>query len=396
MMCTLNEKVKELGVTLVAFVTLVVVGVAGVIILEDPAERIIAVILIIMIGVVMGFIPRKDAPGKHIFFYLITQTVLVAGLLVLEGGWGMFPILYFVLSPQAMMLLPARKGFWWILLFAILTGLTAIRAEGLASGAISFLGYGAGFFFFGMFGYTLNQAEVERKKSEALLKDLEETHEQLQEYVLRVEELAVAEERNRLAREMHDAIGHRLTVSAVQLEGAQRLIPDDPNRAVEMVATVREQVREALSELRRTVARMRMPLESGLSLAQALERLVSSFEEATQLPVNILLPEDMPDLPENHRLAIFRITQEALTNIQRHAQARQVWLQIHCQDEQVQLLVGDDGPGFPDEAEQIGFGLRGIRERVSQLGGKFYLEERPGGGGQLSISLPLSGENADA
>ena len=83
---------------------------------------------------------------------------------------------------------------------------------------------------------------------------------QLQEYAGQIERLAVAEERNRLAREMHDMLGHRLTVAAVQLEGAQWLIHTAPERATHMVGTVRDQVREALGELRRTVATLRTPL----------------------------------------------------------------------------------------------------------------------------------------
>jgi signal transduction histidine kinase len=202
--------------------------------------------------------------------------------------------------------------------------------------------------------------------------------------------LAVIEERNRLAREMHDTLGHRLTVAAVQLEGAQRLCNQDPDRAANMVGTVREQVKEALSELRGTVATLRAPVEVDLALRSSLRRLARAFEEATGLTVNLTLPEEMSHLPREQRLALYRGGQEALTNVQRHAGASQVWLTLMDQDEQVVLLMSDDGVGFPGgPAKATSFGLRGLKERVEQLGGSIVLEARAGGGAQLRLSLPI-------
>jgi two-component system sensor histidine kinase UhpB len=156
-----------------------------------------------------------------------------------------------------------------------------------------------------------------------------------------------------------------------------------------MVVTVRDQVREALSELRRTVATLRPPLEADLSLPVALARLATGFEEATGLTVHLTLPEEMPALPDTHRLALYRAAQEALTNVQRHAQAQDVWLQLARQDKAVSLTVGDNGVGAPVDAELAGFGLRGMQERAAQLGGELALESRPDGGAQLFLRLPL-------
>ena len=194
---------------------------------------------------------------------------------------------------------------------------------------------------------------------------------------------------------MHDTLGHRLTSAAVQLEGAQRLIPSDPQRAAGMVGTVRGQVREALGELRHTVATLREPLEAGLPLPSALQRLATSYEEATGIRVHLILPDEIPPVPDAQRLALFRAAQESLTNIQRHAQAKQAWVQLSCRDETAKLLVSDDGVGLPTGAERGGFGLRGLRERAAHLGGNFYLESRLGGGTQVSFAVPLSAEGSD-
>jgi signal transduction histidine kinase len=331
-------------------------------------------------------------PKCSYYLYLAVETVLVVTLAWLESTAA---LLGFSLSVHAMVLLPGRIGALWIVCLTLIIGAQMLAAEGLVDGLLWMMVYGAGYASFGMVYYSWSRTEVARSESQALLADLREAHRQLQEYAARVEELAVAEERNRLAREMHDTLGHRLTVAAVQLEGAQRLIPSDPERAVHMVGTVRDQVREALGELRRTVATLRTPLEADLSLPAALTRLATGFELATGLTVHLALPEDVPDLPDAHRLALYRASQEGLTNVQRHAQARDVRLQLAWQDGVVTLVVDDNGVGGPVYAEQAGFGLRGLRERAAQLDGELALESRPGGGTRLSFRLPLPAEESD-
>jgi len=290
-----------------------------------------------------------------------------------------------------MMLLPLRWGIAWIALMAVISWFSFVFVEGGVAALVQMGVYGGGYLFFGIFGWLLTEATKQRERSERLLSELQETHQQLQEYVERVEELAVTKERNRLAREMHDSLGHRLTVAAVQLEGAQRIIPAAPDKAAEMVGTVRQQVREALAELRQTVATLREPIETGLSIEQALQRLAASFEAMTNLEINLQV-DDLPEISELNRHVLYRTAQEALTNIQRHAGASQVWLHLTRQDDVISLLVGDDGAGFPEDAELQGFGLRGMRERVVQAGGECAFEQRRSGGAQVSIRLPLRQE----
>jgi signal transduction histidine kinase len=266
---------------------------------------------------------------------------------------------------------------------------------GLGEGLIALFLYGVLYALFGTFANAIVRADAARRESQALLAQLRETHSQLQAYALRVEELAVVEERNRLAREMHDTLGHRLTVAAVQLEGAQRLCPTNPQRAARIVGTVRELVREALRELRGTVAALRTPIEADLRLRDSVRRLANHFEGATGLTVNLMLPEEMPDLPDIYRLALYRTAQEALTNVQRHAQAQDVWLQLTWHDEAITLMISDNGVGIPAGADQTGFGLRGMVERAAQLGGELHIDPRTGGGSQIRFSLPLIQEEVD-
>ena len=132
-----------------------------------------------------------------------------------------------------------------------------------------------------------------------------------------------------------------------------------------------------------------------MPLPEALRRLADHFHTATGLEVHLVLPTEPFDLPAAHHLTLYRAAQEALTNVQRHAQATQVWLVLTLHPDRLTLLIGDNGRGFPPEAERQGFGLRGLRERLEALGGTLDLEKRSGGGAQLHIALPCPQEGRD-
>jgi signal transduction histidine kinase len=321
------------------------------------------------------------------YLYMGAQTMLVGSMLFLGTFPWVFFILPFILSAQAMMLFPQRIGYLWLLVFLVLTAAGLVSNEGGLEGLVVLPIYGGGYYFFASFANQTAQAETARRESQRLLEELRRAHAQLQAYAAQAEVLAVSQERNRLAREMHDTLGHRLTVAAVQLEGAQRLIERDPGRADEMVGTVRGQVREALGELRRTVATLRTPLEVDIPLAQALTRLVEGFEQATGISVHVDLPAELPPLSDPQRLALYRTAQEALTNIQKHAQAQEAWLRMAREDGGIDLQIEDNGVGQVDPEE--GFGVRGLRERAAQLGGEVRLAPRPQGGTSLVMRLPL-------
>jgi signal transduction histidine kinase len=202
--------------------------------------------------------------------------------------------------------------------------------------------------------------------------------------------MAVNEERTRMAREMHDSLGHRLTVSIVQLEGAQRLIPTNPERATRMIGTMRDEMKEALAELRRTVSALRAPIVDNLPLDIALSTLSQTFQQNTGIPTHFSISPGFPGLPETHRLALYRAAQEGLTNIQRHAQARNAWMGLHADDQKITLIMEDDGKGIDGQIEnRSGSGLLGLRERAMQLDGEMRLIERHDGGTQLIFTVPL-------
>ncbi|MBT6062400.1 MAG: sensor histidine kinase [Anaerolineae bacterium] len=328
--------------------------------------------------------------------YLSAQTILILSILSLPPHFEFSIIFFFIMSAEATALEPGRKGYLWIILYSLITSVTIFLLSGPEAALYSTLIYAGGYFFFGAFSASATRAETARAESQILLEDLTAAHLKLQTYAAQAEELAVAEERNRLAREMHDTLGHRLTVSIVQLEGAERLVDAEPQRAQEMVATVKEQMRAALSELRQAVATLREPLQADLSITNALKSLGQNFQIATEIEVKMAFAHNIPKLPIAYRVAIYRAAQEALTNIQRHAQAKHIHMSLLLNEKDgINLTLHDDGIGLPEKADKLGFGLRGIQERASQLEGIMRLEANPDGGAQICLCLPCSasGEN---
>ena len=301
-------------------------------------------------------------------------------MLIETTGAG-FPLifLFFILSVTVMLHNPLRRGLLWLASFILLTGWFFFEQEGLRGGLQAMAIYAGGYLFFGVVTNALTQARLTQRQNALLLGELQAKNRQLEAYAAQVETLAAIEERNRLAREMHDTIGHRLTAAAVQLEGAERLAARQPERATALIAAGRQQVRDALQDLRLTVGRLREPVEIELSLPQALRRLAASFQEATGLAVYLELPETACEMTSAQRLALYRTAQEGLTNIQRHAVARQAWLRLECAADRLSLQVSDDGRGLVAGTPSSGFGLRGLRERAAQLNGAVTLADRPGG-----------------
>jgi two-component system sensor histidine kinase UhpB len=156
-----------------------------------------------------------------------------------------------------------------------------------------------------------------------------------------------------------------------------------------------EEIREGLRELRRTVATLRAPVEADLALAPAVKRLAASFQEATSIAVHLAVADDLPPLGANQRHALYRAAQEGLTNVQKHADARDVWIELSRSNGAVALCVRDNGVGILAIAgDQAGFGLHGLRERAAQLGGQVTIQSGQTSGAELLITLPLASEQS--
>jgi signal transduction histidine kinase len=201
---------------------------------------------------------------------------------------------------------------------------------------------------------------------------------------------AVAEERNRIARELHDVIGHSVSVMTVQASAVRRLMREDQAKERAALETVEATGREALGEMRRMVGVLRngsgAPDLTPPPTLDQLDGLVQKFREAG-LGVEVRTAGDPGPLPPGLDLTAYRLVQEALTNTLKHAQATRVVIDVHYRPDALVLSVRDDGRG-PDAGAVPGNGLLGMQERVAVYGGRLTTGAAPGGGYELCAELP--------
>jgi signal transduction histidine kinase len=273
------------------YVAVAVMGGIGLTGMEQPAPRAAAVLLCLAYCLLYAVLGRTARAERWHHPYFAAQTALLAGLLLLPTrSYDAFHFLLFVLAMQAVALLPRRSALRWLALLVVVSGLTTVYHRGIVPTTLTPLAFNAAaFLLVGAFSQAWHQTVVARRRGEELLAELRAAQQQARD-------LAVVEERNRLAREVHDSLGHRLTVAVVQLEGAQRLIPIDPERAARVIGAMRDQMKEGLAELRRTVGVLRAPRDAAddLPLAPALAALARAFEASTGLVVHLALPPAPP------------------------------------------------------------------------------------------------------
>ncbi|WP_211589176.1 sensor histidine kinase [Microbispora sp. H11081] len=204
----------------------------------------------------------------------------------------------------------------------------------------------------------------------------------------RIRELAVAEERARMAAEMHDSVGHHLTVIKMGLENAERFRDRRPEAAWAEVRQAKELTAEALADARRWVRALRPLALDGRVGSAALERLAASFD-GTGISVSFEVRGEERRLAADTELVLYRVLQEGLTNALRHAKAERVRGTLTFGDDRVALVVSDDGTGR-DARARGGFGLTALADRARALGGTLASGNRPDGGFELRAELPSS------
>jgi signal transduction histidine kinase len=205
---------------------------------------------------------------------------------------------------------------------------------------------------------------------------------------------AVAEERARIARELHDVVGHSVSVMTVQASGVRRLLRPEQEREREALLIVEQTGREALAEMRRLVGVLRRP-EEAPALApqpslQHLDKLVDQVRESG-LDVDLKVEGEAAKLPASVDLAAYRLVQEGLTNTLKHAQAHRAKVIVRYGNGEVELVVADDGNG-KGGGDGGGHGLVGLRERIAVVGGELNAGPLAGGGYEVRARLPMNGE----
>jgi signal transduction histidine kinase len=203
------------------------------------------------------------------------------------------------------------------------------------------------------------------------------------------------QERVRIAREIHDELGQSLTCMGMDLAFLDKQIDPHNHEAASRVAALVELVKDTIRCVRRISSELRPSILDDLGLGAAIEWLAHDVESHSQVACRVEVPEDL-SLPFELSTPLFRICQEALTNVTRHAGASEVSIRLACKDGQLTLVVKDNGRGITEEEIQRpgSLGLLGMKERVGLLGGVLEIKGEPGKGTTVAIVIPLEAEQS--
>ncbi len=354
------------------------------------------ILILILLGVMGWMLPSGKTPIRYLY------TAIEIGLIFYGTTLGylhILPTLYLIVLIRSCFLFEP-PGRWVVaglslILFLVhqaqyIQRVTPLMLPDIQQQQIwmhqvaEVLMFGLGLFFVSQLVTTLL---IERKTQEQLAL----THQQLQQYALQVEDLAAVQERNRIAREIHDSLGHALTTLNVQLQTAIKLWNHDPTEAKPFLEQAQRLGTVAMKEVRQSVHALRADAQIEEPLELVLAALVQDFCQGTGIAVSTQIElKTVP--PSRLSKAIYRVVQEALTNICKHAGANLVQLHLHQTPDQICLTIADNGRGFHLQSHSTGFGLHSMRERIVALDGTFQIETKPGSGCRILVKLPLQEE----
>lgn len=353
--------------------------------------------------------------------FLVQRTLL--SFLLLTGIYGVWLAIYFVIyhvigrqrahpgfsaalfcvaCASLFIPLPATNVYWLPILptmTACLLTASKPRLLNLPLAGVLWLGTGLAISFFTQQWDTGTQiilliSFASACGCTATINELAEAHTQLQAYSEQMAELSAVRERNRIAREIHDTLGHSLTLLAVQLETATQLEVRGDARLRDELVAARQIAKSCLADVRHSVENLRPDASAIGQLEEALQQLVATAQRTSpQTHIALDLEEATLPLGWEQRQTLYRCAQEALTNIRKHARATRVLLRLSTSDELAELTVLDDGQGsvsLPTGIEAPGFGLLGMRERVANLHGTLSVGPAAGGGWRVEATLPLA------
>ena len=337
-----------------------------------------------------------EAP-KHITMILLgIRAALVLSLLALSDS----DIALFI-SPVIPFSAYFAYGGNASLLFSILFGMAAIlKAHSIDTQWYSnveltnnIIALAFTFLFVQVLANLVYSEEKSRRYSDQLLEDLKASHLKLQIYADQVAELAAAEERNRLARDIHDSLGHYLTAINIQLEKAIVFQSRNLEESTQAIRDAKETASEALQEVRRSVSSLRSD-ENKFSVTESIQSLINSFKQDDfEIKLNIMGEES--GFSRSALMTLYRVAQEGLTNAQKHARASLIQLEISFEKQQARMILKDNGIGFDTStlddlaaSPNSNFGLQGIKERVELAQGKLSITSQPGQGTVLIVAVP--------
>jgi NarL family two-component system sensor histidine kinase YdfH len=332
--------------------------------------------------------------------YIVVQGGLAFLITLISQNVGMILCLYMALIGETLGIF--KRKIWITISFTYILVLAFVNYAllyGIDQIGWTMLGVLPILIFVVLYVSQYNRVVDAREEAKNLLTELEVANRQLSEYTTQVEDLTLANERQRMARELHDTLAQGLAGLILQLEAADSHIgAAHPEKAQSIIQQAMIRARTTLADARKAIGDLRSPPSTPADLVDAIRDEANRFTHTTNIPCKLDLyqPEFVsPQVSEN----ALRAVSEGLLNIAKHTNATEAAIRMTCMERTLYIEITDNGVGF-DPKESVGrsghYGLLGIRERARILGGALIIESQPGQGTSVKIELPLSFESIKA
>jgi signal transduction histidine kinase len=353
---------------------------------------------VILMGIILIalFIPivQKKLSKKAILGILFAQTIITIGSRFLFSlsanrnlpspalGFSRWDTLIFLVIP--LVYIAWQYQFKYVIVYCSLITLAEIIPTAFFTSEDWYL---FGILSLGILGRGIILGLVEIQRSQQ--KQLEVSNAKLRKYAFTTERLAQSQERNRIARELHDTLAHTLSSVAIQLEAVKSLFDINGEEAKSLLVKSLENTRNGLKETRRTLKDLRASELDTFGLTRAITNVLLSAKERAGFNVTTAISEGMDSFPDEINHCLFRVIQEAIENIIRHSNARNVSFKLFLQKKEIHLQISDDGIGINNNAisKKDNFGIRGMQERVEALGGSFSISGSPKKGTLIDVLI---------
>jgi len=364
--------------TYVSIAAMSLLGISG---LPSLQSQLLALGLVLIFGLLYHFLFQSGRYQQNPNLYFGAQVVIL-GLVFLLGSDNSdaFNFLFLILSIHIAVVSTARVATLWIALCFGIVSLITLGTRGM-EGLYAVLFYSVTFVVCGFFGYTMQQVERERDRNLQLVNELQAAQQRLRE-------LAVVEERNRLARELHDSVKQQVFAISMQL-GAARALLNEENQVYGPLTEAERLARQAGAELTTLIRELRPPNLERKTLSEALQEYVTAWSSQNGITADLRM-DGVSLVPLTHDETLFRVVQEALANVARHSQARHVTVELAYQGDDIVLTIEDDGAGFDLGQVEKGIGLDSMRERLEAIGGRLDISSQTSSGTQVMATLRRS------
>jgi NarL family two-component system sensor histidine kinase LiaS len=364
--------------TYVSTAVMALLGISG---LHNLLLQIVALLLCLTFVLLYRFLFRTGWYEKNPVIYFGLQAVVLMLLLMLpSNAVDAFNFLFYILTVHAAVVFTTYVAAVWTSIYFVIASAMVLLDRG-AQGVYAVFFYLAAFVVCAIFGHTVQQTELTSERNQRLVEELKETQK-------KVQELAVVEERNRLARELHDSVKQQVFAISMQLSAARTTL-DESDRAFPAVVEAERLAQQTGAELTSLINALRPPGLESKSLPVAIQEYVEEWSRQTRIKTKVKVDSSIFLAPRLEQ-ALFRVLQEALANVARHSQADWAGITLQNNNNQVELMVEDNGVGIDDRRIIKGIGLDSMRERLDAVNGQAEISSRSPQGTCVTARVRIS------